>query len=195
MRSLLARFTTGILLLSVFALAPPAANRACAALPNAAVVIKDDQKEETFCVDASGSQSSGIEILKKTKLPIVTKEFAGLGEQVCKIRETGTDDCSQGYWAYFRGEKGAWVSSQTGASSTKVSPGNVEGWVWVADVNEANPKSPSREPDYNVLCASSLTPKVASKTRNNQWLPWAIGGGLVVIIIAVILILRARRSP
>jgi hypothetical protein len=194
MRSFLARFATGALLLSLFVLAPPAPKRACAAIPTAGVVVKFEQKEETFCVDATGTKS-GIDIIKETKLPVVTKEFSGLGEQVCKIRETGTDDCSKGYWAYFRGEKGAWVSSQKGASQTTVTPGNVEGWVWVADVNEANPKSPSRAPAYNVICASSLTPRVGGRGGSKtQWLPWVIGGTIVVIIAAAVLILRARRS-
>ena len=192
----MARLTTGTLLLSVFALAPSAARQACAAVPTAAVVVKSEEKEQSFCVDASGDEVSGIETLRKTKLDVKTKTDPQFGEQVCKIEATGTDDCSQGYWAYFQGKDGAWVSSQTGASSTKVSPGNVEGWVWVADFNEANPKPPTKKPEYNVLCAASLTPAVGRTTeKSNSWLPWAIVGGVVVLVIAVVLVLRSRGSP
>jgi hypothetical protein len=197
MRSLLVRLTTGTLLLSVLTLAPPAANRACAAVPTAAVVVKSEQKEESFCVDASGGEVTGIDALRKTKLDVKTKSNPQFGEQVCKIEATGTDDCSQGYWAYFQGKDGAWVSSAVGASSTKVSPGNVEGWVWVADANDPNPpQAPTKRPDYNVLCAASLTPAVGrTSEKSNAWLPWAIAGGVVVIVIAVVLVLRSRGSP
>jgi hypothetical protein len=88
---------------------------------------------------------SGVELLRRSGISLVTVQFGGLGEGVCTLDGEGcpAGDCRkrvcQGsgaddpYWQYFRQTTpGVWSSLSLGASSTKVHDGDVDGWSWTA---------------------------------------------------------------
>ena len=89
---------------------------------------------------------SGIELLRRSGVSLVTVGFGGLGDGVCQIEETGcevgpcrsrlcqTGDRDSPYWRYFQADdNGEWVASPLGGSGTKVEPGEVDGWSWTPD--------------------------------------------------------------
>jgi hypothetical protein len=178
---------------------PPSA---CAQEGKAGVVVKQsDEDEKSECVAIPSAEASGIDVLKSSNFEVVTKDFGGeLGLAVCKIGKTGTDDCdfSKGFWNYFQAEAGKWVASQKGASSTRVSPEGVEGWVWVAGGGDPNaaPVPPDMQPVFDQICGVVAIPNGGPEERTtNSALPWIIGGAALVVIVAVVLLLRARSSP
>jgi hypothetical protein len=96
---------------------------------------------------------SGMELLERSGVPLVTVDFGGLGQAVCTIGERGcgVGDCRQRvcqtadrespYWQYFRlGDDGVWTPLVLGASSARVEDGFIEGWSWTG-----------KEPDLPVV--------------------------------------------
>jgi hypothetical protein len=86
---------------------------------------------------------SGVELLRRSGISLVTVGFGGLGEGVCTIDGEGcpASDCRtrvcQGsgpdapFWQYFRQRSpGDWQPLSLGASSTKVRDGDIDGWSW-----------------------------------------------------------------
>jgi hypothetical protein len=86
---------------------------------------------------------SGVKLLHRSGISLVTVQFGGLGEGVCTLDGEGcpAGDCRkrvcQGggandpYWQYFRQTTpGAWTPLALGASSTKVHDSDVDGWSW-----------------------------------------------------------------
>ena len=86
----------------------------------------------------------GVELLRRSGIPLVTSGFGGLGEAVCSLdgRGCGVTECRKSvcqsgpdapYWQYFRqGEPGAWSPLLMGASGTRVRNGDIDGWSWTA---------------------------------------------------------------
>lgn len=88
---------------------------------------------------------TGIELLRRSGVSLVTVGFGALGEGVCQIEATGCDvgpcraslcqtsDPESPYWRYFQQRSdGTWVAAPLGGSSTRISPGSVDGWAWTA---------------------------------------------------------------
>jgi len=86
---------------------------------------------------------SGIELLERSGVALLTVEFGGLGTAVCVIEETGCDlgacrarlcqtgDPDSPFWQYLRRTgDGAWQSAPLGPSSSTVEDGDVDGWFW-----------------------------------------------------------------
>jgi hypothetical protein len=86
---------------------------------------------------------SGLDLLERSGVPLVTVDFGGLGQAVCTIGERGcgVGECRQRvcqsadpespFWKYFRLEDGEnWTVLPLGASSAKVEDGSIEGWSW-----------------------------------------------------------------
>ena len=113
-------------------------------LHHAGVVVRHGDGRLTYAYVAFPEESiSGIELLRRTGIPLVTTSFGGLGEGVCSLEGEG---CSAGecrrrvcqgprpddpYWQYFRQEApGQWRWLVLGASATKVHDGDVDGWSW-----------------------------------------------------------------
>jgi hypothetical protein len=89
------------------------------------------------------AEISGVELLKRSGLDVVTVSFGGLGEGVCSIDEHGcpASECRrrvcQGpraddpFWQYFRqAGPGDWQPLALGASQAKVGNGDLDGWSW-----------------------------------------------------------------
>ena len=86
---------------------------------------------------------SGLELLRRSGLPLVTTGFGSLGEAVCSIggdgcsvAECGSNLCQSSadspYWQYFRATDSGWKPMIFGASGTKVRAGDVDLWEWTA---------------------------------------------------------------
>lgn len=86
---------------------------------------------------------SGIELLRRSGLPLVSVPFGGLGEGVCSIESTGCDvatcrrrlcqsaDRESPFWQYLRqGDDGSWAAAALGATQARVEDGDVDAWVW-----------------------------------------------------------------
>ena len=84
----------------------------------------------------------GIELLRRSGLPLVTVGFGGLGEAVCALEGEG---CSVGecrknlcqsapdapYWQpCSQAAPGEWRVWRLGASAAKIGDGEVYGWAW-----------------------------------------------------------------
>lgn len=86
---------------------------------------------------------SGVDLLERSGLDVVTVSFGGMGDAVCEIDDTGcpvgdcrkrmcqTSDPESPFWRYSRQvDGGDWAFSATGASGAKVRDGDVDAWVW-----------------------------------------------------------------
>ncbi len=97
-------------------------------------------------VPFSEESISGVELLRRSGVSLVTVDFGGLGQGVCSIGERGCGigDCRQRlcqtsrpnspYWRYFRlTEDREWAPMTLGASSVKVEDGEIDGWSWTGE--------------------------------------------------------------
>lgn len=123
-----------LLLFAVVLAAQPAANRA------GLVVQFADGSVETRCVNFSEPQISGLELLERADLPIIT-QGSPLGAAVCKIGPDGCDFPNEScfcategmravYWALHIREGDAWTYANVGAANVSVGDGTVHGWAW-----------------------------------------------------------------
>ncbi len=110
----------------------------------AGIVVDYGDGHSTYAIVAFEEASiSGVELLRRSGLSLLTVEFGGLGEGVCAIEETGCDlsacrtrlcqtgDPDSPFWHYVReGGDGAWLPAPLGASSSTIENGDVDGWFW-----------------------------------------------------------------
>lgn len=112
----------------------------------AGIVIRPGDGTVTYAYVPLDESVSGIELLRRSGVSLLTVGFGGLGEGVCRIEETGCDigpcrtrmcqtgDRNSPYWRYFQmNDSGEWVASPLGGSATKIEPGEVNGWSWTPD--------------------------------------------------------------
>lgn len=112
----------------------------------AGIVIRPGDGTVTYAYVPLVEEITGIELLRRSGVSLVTVGFGGLGEGVCQIEQTGcevgpcrsrlcqTGDRESPYWRYFQPDvDGQWVASPLGGSTTKVAPGEVDGWSWTPD--------------------------------------------------------------
>jgi len=89
------------------------------------------------------SSVSGIELLRRSGLTLVSVPFGGLGEGVCSIGTTGCDvatcrrrlcqsaDRESPFWQYLRqDDDGTWAPAALGATQAVVSDGDIDAWIW-----------------------------------------------------------------
>jgi hypothetical protein len=110
----------------------------------AAVVVRHGDGSVTYAlVVFSEEDLSSFDLLDRSTLSLTTVAFGGLGEAVCTLDGEGCPvaDCQQRlcqsgdpdspFWQFFRpGTDGAWVSQPLGASTSRVSDGDVDLWSW-----------------------------------------------------------------
>lgn len=110
----------------------------------AGIYVDFGNGEETWAVVPLVEDSiSSIELLERTKIPVLTVGFGGLGDAVCMIETTGCDLsacrrtlCQEGqpdapFWQFLEQDgEGNWVTSPLGASSASVGNGSINAWVW-----------------------------------------------------------------
>lgn len=104
------------------------------------VIVFDDERIETYCIEFAEDEISGAELLRRSGLPVVVTGFGGLGTGVCRIDDVGCSDptdcfcqcrgaeCS--YWAYYALEDGGWEYLPVGPSQRRLRDGEADAWVW-----------------------------------------------------------------
>jgi hypothetical protein len=135
----------------VVALVPvvPAATPACAAeAPHAALVVSTGKDVLRYCVTLDQPSVSGLRLIE------LAHDQYGLsyrsdGAAVCMLAGVGTSDgdCFGDYpdfWGYWRGDgSGGWKWAGSGAATTSVRDGQVEGWSWGSgDSGASHPRPP-----------------------------------------------------
>jgi hypothetical protein len=107
------------------------------------VVDYGDGRMSYAWVPFAEDEISGMELLRRSGLDIVTVGFGGLGDGVCQIETTGcpvsecrqrlcqTSDPESPFWQYVQQtEPGVWTPYALGANASKVRDGDIEGWTW-----------------------------------------------------------------
>ncbi|MEA2531041.1 MAG: hypothetical protein QOG89_2685 [Thermomicrobiales bacterium] len=157
------------LLLAILAGTPVAGEE----LHHAGLVVRHGDGRIVYAYVAFPEESiSGVELLRRSGISLVTVGFGGLGEGVCTIDGEGCPaaDCRkrvcQGsgddapFWHYVRQRSpGEWVLLSLGASATKVRDGDVDGWSWTG----GDPGLPALTlADVAHLAGTSATPEAAA---------------------------------
>lgn len=118
------------------------------------VIDYGDGRRSYAVVPFSEESLSGIELLRRSGLTLVTVPFGALGEGVCSIESTGCDpgacrtrmcqsaDRESPFWQYVRqADDGSWAPATLGATQAKVEDGDVDAWVWTGRAPELPPIS------------------------------------------------------
>jgi hypothetical protein len=104
------------------------------------VVQYADGTVETHCVRFSEPQITGLALLERAEVPIVT-QGSPLGAAVCKIGPDGCafpsepcfcaqDGMRAVYWALHVRDGDAWTYANLGAANVAVTDGTIHGWAW-----------------------------------------------------------------
>lgn len=115
---------------------------------HAGLIVRDEAGRLTYAwVPFRDEKINGIELLKRSGIPVVTAGFGGLGEAVCSIngQGCGVSQCQRNvcqgsganspYWQYFQqspDDPADWIWQPLGASASDVQDGEVFGWSWTA---------------------------------------------------------------
>lgn len=202
---------------------------ACAAAQvrsGALIIVKlAEGDERPFCISFEGDGMeadpegiSGLAALEKTGLATATRISENGEETVCKIGETGTDNCDPkvGSWSYFHGTplhgSGSWEASPTGPGSYRLHHGDMDAWVWTPrNAKSTPPLLPANSETMSSTCPSptqsprspdsslgrtegqgSYAGRPANSERSNL-LPWLAIGVLAGIALVAISSLRLER--
>jgi cell division septation protein DedD len=138
-RPVAAALLIGAILMPVTLPAVTGAAPACAAAtgPHAALLIETGSRDLRLCVALDAPSVSGTHLIELAgEQQHLVYAFGSGGDAVCRLAGVGPqgDDCFADYpdfWGYWRDDgRGGWTWSSTGAASTTVGDGDLEGWVW-----------------------------------------------------------------
>jgi hypothetical protein len=149
---------------------------ACAAAtgPHAALVIETDAHDLRLCVALDAPDVTGIHLIELAGAQQnLSYGFGSGGQAVCRLAGVGPqgDDCFADYpdfWGYWRGDgHGGWTWSSTGAASTTVRDGDLNGWVWgTGDTGTTHARPPSLTVgEVCVVSPPSAAPAASPSTR------------------------------
>jgi hypothetical protein len=152
---------------------------ACAAAtgPHAALVIETGTHDLRLCVALDAPTVSGTHLIELAGAQQhLSYGFGSGGQAVCRLAGVGPqgDDCFADYpdfWGYWRGDgHGGWTWSSTGAASTTVADGDLDGWVWGSgDAGTTHARPPSLSlTDVCVPPAPSPTPAASPQARSSS---------------------------
>lgn len=144
---------------------------------HAAVIVDTGETVKKVCVTFAEDQISGAEALRRAQVDAVFSSYGGRGEAVCSLCGVGcpAGDCfcdARRFWAYHRAEPGrGYTFSGSGASTTAVRDGDVEGWSWgsgapppyasvgqVCGIAEPPPRSSASPPPPSQTTAPAVAP-------------------------------------
>ena len=127
-------------------------------LHHAGLVVRDAEGRMTYAwVPFAEEEIDGIDLLRRSGIPVVTVGFGALGDGVCSIagQGCGVAECRRTvcqssaadapYWQYFQqdpSDPAIWTWQPLGASNSTVEDGDIFGWSWTAD-DPALPALPS----------------------------------------------------
>lgn len=142
-----------------------AAPSACASEGDHAVLVIDDGSSDfALCVQLNAPVVSGLELIELAGDQYdLQYRFGYGGRAVCQLANVPTtpppDECfEQGkpFWGYWRdGDSGDWTWSGTGAATTEVRDGDVEGWSF-GEGNSGETHPPPPLEDFDAACADHL---------------------------------------
>lgn len=176
------------------------------------VIRYSDDLVETYCVAFSEPEISGLELLRRSGVPLVVDPTQSWGVAVCKIGEQGCDYPSQPcfcqcqgepcvYWAYYHLKDNQWVYSEVGASQYMVRHGMVEGWSWGEGLPGQGTPPPvisfaqicgtSSQETGRVLDGETLLPSLTNLAASV--LPFA--ALLAAVLASGWVLVRRRRQP
>lgn len=161
---------------------------------------------------------SGMDLLRRSGLSLLSVEFGGMGEGVCAIEETGCDlsacrvrlcqngDPDSPFWQYVRlDDDGQWQPAPLGASSSTVGDGEVNGWFWTDETPESGATTlaaiaAETGTDLETFASSSasdLEPVVVTVGGDQDDDTSSILAGIAVVTgmaaLGGVLVLRSRR--
>lgn len=198
------------------------ASTASAADFNVAGLIVDygDGRITYVLIPFEEDQLSGVEILQRSGLDLVTVGFGGMGDAICQIDDTGcpVDDCRKRlcqtsdpdspFWRYSRqSAPGEWSFAATGASGARVHDGDIDAWSWTGgDANlpaitmdeiarraGANPAMLTNATDLPGPIVRTVGEASDSATDTSNPLTNVLIGTGVVLVLAGVAIWRSRR--
>jgi len=121
------------------------------------VVIREDGEVITRCVNFSEPEITGLELLSRAELDLITSSVA-LGAKVCSIAGQGcpAEDCfcqCQGsdciYWSYWHLQEDGWRYANAGAGIYPIRDGDVDAWTW-------GPGTPQNAPEPTPLTFADI---------------------------------------
>ena len=118
----------------------------------------------TRCISFSETSISGLELLARSGLKVVT-----WGGAVCRIEQTGCQYPSEpcfcqclrppcSYWSYWYWKDNRWMYSAIGSADHGVVDGSVEAWMW------GNAETPPDTISFAEVCPPDSTPEPAPST-------------------------------
>jgi hypothetical protein len=113
-----------------------------AALHHAALVIEHASgRILTRCVAFADAQISGFELVQRSGVPYQAQTFGAMGSAICQLDgepASVPSNCFGGgpYWQYFHWQSG-WRPSSSGASSSTLHDGDMDGWRYAAGAGQA----------------------------------------------------------
>jgi hypothetical protein len=139
---------------------------ACAqSAPRAVLVVDTGSQVVRYCVALDDESVSGTDLIVLASRQYgLSYRFGYGGGAVCMLAGVGTsgDDCFEEYpdfWGYWRGDgSGGWTWSSTGAASTTVSNGDVEGWSWGSG-NDGSTHPAPPPTGFDAVCPEPRKPR------------------------------------
>ena len=184
---------------------------------NAAGIVVDygDGRVTYAWVPFVEEEISGIELLRRSGVPLVSVSFGGLGEGVCMVGDTGcgvtecrrrlcqTGERSSPFWQYVRQEApGEWRTFSFGASQSSVRDGDIDGWAWTGNpprlpaitLDEVRRNAGGGDETAAAVVRTFGGEPVASDDSERLWRV-AAGAGVVVAIGGAggVVVWRSRR--
>ena len=210
------RTVTFLCVLALLALRAPAATSADLNVAGLVVDYGDGRMSYAW-VPFPEEEITGLELLRRSGLDVVTVGFGGLGEGVCQIEDTGcpvsecrvrlcqTSDSASPFWQYVQEtEPGVWTPYALGAGESRVRDGSIEGWTWsgvapelpalsLADIAERAGADPAQvEREHGAVPVALRTEGAAGEDEGLS--PSILGGAAVVAGVALLAGLAVWRS-
>lgn len=177
--------------------------------PNKAGIVIRLNESETIsrCVAFEDEDISGLELLERSGLTTQIRA-EGMGSLVCSINETGcpANDCfcqCRGggecvYWSYWQDSAEGWQYARLGASSYRVTAGEIDGWSWgPGSLTDAiSPPELTFEEICSEDAATTHTVQVqdTGQTVSRETFLIILAAALLLVGLAVIVMRRRRTS-
>ncbi len=147
------------------------ASPSCSGTPQlrAALVVDTGSSVNTYCVALDAQSVTGIHLIELAGQQHGLNYILGFGGQaVCSLAGVGDSEatCFDSFplwWGYFHGSCTAgWSLAPTGAASSMVHAGDIEGWVWAVDDAQGNHPSPPASLIGTLCTPPAATPDIDS---------------------------------
>jgi hypothetical protein len=206
-----------VLVMCIFAITAAWTPAASGADLNIAGLVVDygDGRVSYAVVPFAEEEISGIELLRRSGLDLVTVGFGGMGDAVCQIEDTGcpvdecrrrlcqTSDPESPFWRYSRQTSpGEWEFLALGASGARVGDGDIDGWSWTGTgsslppltMDEIAERAGAEAPLLTTADVLSAVLRTHGGETGEQVPAGAVAGAVTVGIIGLVAGLAVWRS-